>query len=153
MTTMERIYFNSYPGFSWKCKGVWHHSSLLPLLCPLAGCHSNHLKSTSGQCVTSRVTPEMTAWLSRWCVASISISLRESRHVTLQDLGGNLRIESALPVLGCLQLTAKQLSMQQAEMGWGVNSWLNGLQNHFGMLRARSNRSHKTPQCVWLHWI
>lgn len=64
-------------------------------LCLLHVFHSNHLKSTSGKCVTSRATPEMTARLSRRCVASISIGLKESRHVTLQDLGGNLRIERA----------------------------------------------------------
>lgn len=59
------------------------------------------------------------------------------------------------PVLDCLRLTAELLSMQQVAAGWGVNSRLDGLQNHLGMLRARSNWNHKTSAAfnsgAW-HW-
>lgn len=123
---------------SWKCKPVGHlffsRSSLYLF-------YSRHLQSTLGKCVTSGATPKMAAWLSRWCVASISIGLKESCRVTLQDLGGNLRIERAPPVLDCLGPTAELLSMQRVATR---SKFLTGRpSNHFGMLRVSSNRSHK----------
>lgn len=67
--------------------------------------------------------------------------------MTLQDLGGNLRIEADGRYLTAA--TDRRVVID-AEGRNGMNSeflteWA---RNHFGMLRAKTSRSHNTSKCV-----
>lgn len=72
---------------------------------------------------------------------------KKSRLVTLQDLGGNLRIEAGSRYLTA---AADRRVFIDAEGRNGMKSeflteWAS---NHFGMLRAKTSRSHNTSECV-----
>lgn len=81
-------------------------------------------------------------------IGSFQFHQQKKSQVTLQDLGGNLRIEAGRQYLTA---TTDRRVVIDAEGRNGMkNEFLTEwASNHFGMLRAKTSRSHNTSECVY----